>query len=275
MPTAARTVTVEPGLRLGGAGGLFLIAGPCVIESRARVVTLAKRLAAIAGRAGVPFVFKASFDKANRSSLGSYRGPGLAKGLEVLRAVKEETGVPVLSDVHETWQAEKAAEVLDILQVPAFLCRQTDLVLAAARTMKPINIKKGQFMAPGDMRLVVEKALSVGNACLLLTERGTTFGYGDLVVDMRSIPVLKALGFPVVIDASHAVQKPGGAGAASGGERGFIPTVARAAVAAGADGLFVEVHDDPARALSDKDNALPLGELEELLDSLLRLRRAL
>jgi len=276
MPTAKSAVPVDPCLNPAPVGpGLFLIAGPCVIENRARTVTLARRISAVAERLGLPFIFKASFDKANRTSVRSFRGPGLRAGLDILREVKETAGVRVLSDVHETSQVAAAAEVLDVLQIPAFLCRQTDLLLAAARTGKPINVKKGQFLAAADMMYVVEKILSAGNARILLTERGTSFGYHDLVVDMRSIPEMKRLGFPVVIDASHGVQKPGGAGAASGGERRFIPILARAAVAAGADGVFLEVHDDPSRAKSDKDNAWPLRELEPLLAGLLRISRAL
>jgi len=276
MPTARNDVRVEPGFstRLGGPG-LFLIAGPCVIENRTQALGLARKLSAVTGRLGVPFIFKASYDKANRTSIRSFRGPGLRAGLDILRAVRETAGVPVLSDVHETSQVEAAAAVLDVLQIPAFLCRQTDLVLAAARTGKPVNIKKGQFLAPDDMMHVVEKILSAGNARIMITERGTSFGYHDLVVDMRSIAEMKRLGFPVVIDASHGVQKPGGAGGASGGERAFIPVLARAAVAAGADGLFLEVHDDPARARSDKDNAWPVDEVEPLLAGLLRISRAL
>ncbi len=276
MPTARNDIRVDPDFstRLGQPG-LFLIAGPCVIESRTKTVALAKRLAAVVKRLGVPFIFKASYDKANRTSVRSFRGPGLSAGLEILAAVRDEVGVPVLSDVHETAQVEPAARVLDVLQIPAFLCRQTDLVLAAARTGKPVNIKKGQFVAPDDMMHIVEKVLSAGNARILVTERGTSFGYHDLVVDMRSIAVMKQLGFPVVIDASHGVQKPGGSGGVSGGDRRFIPILARAAVAAGADGLFLEVHDDPTRARSDKDNAWPVDEVEPLVAGLLRLTRAL
>ena len=265
MPTAARSLS----------SGLFLIAGPCVLESRGHALKLAKRLGIICARLGAPLIFKASFDKANRSSLQSYRGPGLEAGLAILKAVKEETGLPVLSDVHETGQVERAAEVLDVLQIPAFLCRQTDLIVAAARTGKPVNIKKGQFMAPAEMGNAVAKVLSAGNACVLLTERGTTFGYNSLVVDMRSIPLMKSFGVPVVIDASHSVQRPGGEGISSGGDRAFIPVIARAAVAAGADGVFLEVHDNPARSLSDKHNTLIINELEELWESLLRIREAL
>jgi 2-dehydro-3-deoxyphosphooctonate aldolase (KDO 8-P synthase) len=276
MRTARNDVRADPGFssRFGGSG-FFLIAGPCVIENRAKTVALARRLAAATKGLGVPFIFKASYDKANRTSIRSFRGPGLRAGLEILAEVRDSVGVPVLSDVHETSQVEPAARVLDVLQIPAFLCRQTDLILAAARTGKAVNIKKGQFLAPGDMMHVVEKVLSAGNARILITERGASFGYHDLVVDMRSIAEMKALGFPVVIDASHGVQKPGGAGGASGGERRFIPVLARAAVAAGADGLFLEVHDDPAKARSDKENAWPVDEVEPLLSVLLRIYGAL
>jgi 2-dehydro-3-deoxyphosphooctonate aldolase (KDO 8-P synthase) len=276
MPTASRRkVKADPPSLLGGPAGLFLIAGPCVIESRRHALFLARSLKAIAGRTGTPFIFKASFDKANRSSRDSFRGPGLEKGLAILQAVKDEVGVPVLSDVHETWQVAKAAAVLDVLQIPAFLCRQTDLISAAADTGKPVNIKKGQFMSPQEMRYAVDKVLARGNASVLLTERGTTFGYNNLVVDVRSIPIMKGFGCPVVIDASHSVQRPGGVGSASGGDRAFIPVIARAAVAAGADGVFLEVHDDPAAAKSDKHNSFPLDQLIDFWAGLLALKRAL
>jgi 2-dehydro-3-deoxyphosphooctonate aldolase (KDO 8-P synthase) len=274
MPIASRRVSIRPGLSLGGPE-LFLIAGPCVIESRRHSLLLARRLDAITRRLAVPFVFKASFDKANRSSVDSFRGPGLEAGLDILRAVKDETGVPVLSDIHEAWQAEKAAAVLDVLQIPAFLCRQTDLLAAAADTGRAVNIKKGQFMSPAEMGNAAAKVRSRGNQRILLTERGTTFGYHNLVVDMRGIPLMRSFGYPVVIDASHSVQKPGGQGAASGGDPDQIPTIARAALAAGADGLFLEVHEAPQRALSDKYNSYPLARLERLLTDLLRLKAAL
>lgn len=274
MPTASKEVVLGPAVKAGGRNPLFLIAGPCVIESREHARLVAAELAAATKRAGVPFVFKASFDKANRSSLRSYRGPGLEEGLKILESIKGEFGVPVLSDVHEAGQAARAAEVLDVLQIPAFLCRQTDLLLAAARTGKPVNLKKGQFLAPGDMRYAVDKVLAGGNDRILLTERGTSFGYHDLVVDIRSIPVLKSLGYPVVLDASHSVQKPGGMGEASGGDAEFIPVLARAGVSAGVDGLFIEVHEAPERALSDGKNSLRLGDLDGLLKTLLAVRRA-
>ena len=275
MPIASRPVKVSPGVTLGAAGRLFLIAGPCVIESRAHALGLARRIRTVAAGLGIPFVFKASYDKANRSSRRSFRGPGQAEGLDILAEIKRTVGVPVLSAVHETAQVEAAARVLDIIQIPAFLCRQTDLLIAVAATGKPVNIKKGPFLSPWDMKNAVEKVEGAGNAKILLTERGTTFGYNNLVVDLRSIPIMKELGHPVVIDASHSVQRPGGRGTASGGDRALIPVIARAGVAAGADGIFLEVHDDPDAALSDRDNALPLRELKGLLAGLLRIKKAL
>jgi 2-dehydro-3-deoxyphosphooctonate aldolase (KDO 8-P synthase) len=255
-------------------GGLFLIAGPCVIENPRHPHAVAARLKTIAGGLGMPLVFKASYDKANRSSLGSYRGPGLERGLEILASVRERHRVPILTDVHEVAQVEKAAAVADVLQIPAFLCRQTDLVLAAAATGKVVNIKKGQFMAPWDMKGVLEKAASTGNRRILVTERGASFGYNNLVVDPRSFPVLRSFGFPVVFDVTHSVQRPGGLGDRSGGDAHFIDTLAPAGVAAGVDGLFMEVHENPARALSDGPNAYRLGRLRGLLRRLLRVQRA-
>jgi 2-dehydro-3-deoxyphosphooctonate aldolase (KDO 8-P synthase) len=274
MPTASKGIEIAPGIEAGGEGPLLVVAGPCVLENEAHAVFLAREIAAICASFGVPYVFKASFDKANRSSGSSFRGPGLEKGLEILRVVKREAGVPVLSDVHETSQVDRAAEVLDVIQIPALLCRQTDLILAAARTMKPLNIKKGQFLAPADMRNVLDKALDAGNHKVMLTERGTSFGYNNLVFDVRSIPVMRSWGYPVLIDASHSVQKPGGEGTRSSGDAEFIPHVAKAGVAVGADGLFLEVHDDPAAALSDRSNSLILNELKGLLATLLRIRVA-
>ncbi len=274
MPTASKRFSVAPGVEAGGPGPFLLVAGPCVLESEAHAVFLAREIAAVCAPLGVPYVFKGSFDKANRSSGSSFRGPGLEKGLAILATVKKETGVPVLSDVHETAQADRAAKVLDVLQIPALLCRQTDLVVAAARTGKPLNIKKGQFLAPADMRNVLDKALGTGNERILLTERGTSFGYNNLVFDVRSIPVMRSWGYPVLIDASHSVQKPGGEGTRSGGEAEFIPHVAKAGLAVGADGLFLEVHDDPRKALSDKSNSLILKDLKGLLATLLRIRAA-
>jgi len=274
MPTASKGIEIAPGIEAGGEGPLLVVAGPCVLENEAHAVFLAREIAAICASFGVPYVFKASFDKANRSSGSSFRGPGLEKGLEILRIVKREAGVPVLSDVHETSQVDRAAKVLDVIQIPALLCRQTDLILAAARTMKPLNIKKGQFLAPADMRNVLDKALDTGNHKVMLTERGTSFGYNNLVFDVRSIPVMRSWGYPVLIDASHSVQKPGGEGTRSSGDAEFIPHVAKAGVAVGADGLFLEVHDDPAAALSDRSNSLILNELKGLLATLLRIRVA-
>ena len=267
-------LTVCDGVEVGGDGPLLLIAGPCVIESKRQCMTLARRLAAIAAEARLPFVFKASFDKANRSSARSFRGPGLARGLEVLAAVKARHDVAILTDIHEPSQAEPAAAVADVLQIPAFLCRQTDLIQAAAATGKVVNIKKGQFLAPEDLRGAVEKATSAGGRKLLLTERGTSFGYHNLVVDMRSLAVLRALGWPVVFDATHSVQLPGAAGTHSGGQREFVPVLARAAAAVGIDGLFVEVALDPAKAKSDAANSLPLDALGPLLDAVTRIRAA-
>jgi 2-dehydro-3-deoxyphosphooctonate aldolase (KDO 8-P synthase) len=243
-----------------GSGDLFLIAGPCVIESEEHVHFLAREIGAVAG----PFVFKASFDKANRSSLSSWRGPGPREGLRILAGLKAE-GYAILTDIHEPAQAGPAAEVADILQIPAFLCRQTDLLVEAGRTGRIVNIKKGQFVAPEDMRLAADKVASTGNLRILLTERGTTFGYHNLVVDMRALPIMRGLGFPVIFDATHSVQLPGAAGTASGGQAEFIEPLARAAVATGVDGLFVEVHEAPERALSDGPNALRLERLGPLL----------
>ncbi len=274
MPTVSKTISLDGDVVLGG-GPLFLIGGPCVIESRAHALFLAREIKAVCAELSLPYVFKASFDKANRSSLESYRGPGLEEGLDILREVKAEAGVPVLSDVHETAQVAKAAEVLDVIQIPAFLCRQTDLILEAAGTGRAVNIKKGQFMSPSEMKNAVDKAGSAGNEKVLLTERGTFFGYNNLVFDIRSIPTMKAWGCPVVIDASHLVQKPGGRGTVSGGEADFIPLMAKAGVTAGADGVFLEIHEEPERALSDKSNSLKLNKLKGLLRTLLRLRSAL
>lgn len=253
---------------------MLFILGPCVIESEDHAVRMAARIDKICRRSGAEFIFKASFDKANRTSLDSFRGPGLEEGLRILAEVKAETGAQVTSDVHEARQADQAGEVLDLIQIPALLSRQTDLIVAAARTGKPLNIKKGQFMGPRDALYAAAKARAAGAKEIWLTERGTTFGYHDLVVDVRSIPTMRAGGYPVIIDATHAVQKPGAGQGASMGTPELIPTIARAAVAAGADGVFLEVHDDPAHAKSDGPNSLPLAELERLLEQLLRIREA-
>ena len=255
-------------------GPFFLIAGPCVIESPRHPSRVASRLVEITGELGIPLVFKASYDKANRSSLGSYRGPGLERGLGILAEVRERHGVPILTDVHEAAQVEKAAAGADVLQIPAFLCRQTDLVVEAARSGRIVNVKKGQFMAPWDMKGPLEKAAATGNRKVMVTERGFTFGYNNLVVDMRSFPALRGLGFPVVFDITHSVQRPGGLGDRSGGDAHFIDTLGPAGVAAGVDGLFMEVHENPARALSDGPNAYRLSRLPALLKRLLAVQAA-
>jgi 2-dehydro-3-deoxyphosphooctonate aldolase (KDO 8-P synthase) len=254
-----------------GNGKLFLIAGPCVIENPRHPGQVAARLTDITGELGIPLVFKASYDKANRSSAKSYRGPGIERGLEILAGVKAKYKVPILTDVHEVEQVAQAAQVADVLQIPAFLCRQTDLVMAAARSGKAVNIKKGQFMAPWDMKSVVEKAAATGNRNVLVTERGFSFGYNNLIVDMRSFPTLRSFGFPVIYDITHSVQRPGGLGDRSGGESHFIDTLGPAGVAAGVDGIFMEVHENPDRALSDGPNAYKLSRLRKLLEKLLRI----
>jgi 2-dehydro-3-deoxyphosphooctonate aldolase (KDO 8-P synthase) len=253
-----------------GDGQLFFIAGPCVIENRETTLAVASDLRRLADKRGVRLIFKSSYDKANRTSHSSYRGPGLEEGLEVLAAVRRDYHLPVLSDVHSVAEVERAAEVLDIVQIPAFLCRQTDLIMAAAATGKPINVKKGQFLAPWDMANVVAKLQSSGNHQVLLTERGSTFGYNNLVVDMRSLHLMREHGL-VVFDATHSVQLPGGAGNCSGGDRRFVGTLARAAVAAGVDGVFLEVHHDPERARCDGPNSLPLAALDALVEVLLNI----
>jgi 2-dehydro-3-deoxyphosphooctonate aldolase (KDO 8-P synthase) len=258
-----------------GEGTFALIAGPCVIESESLCLHVAREVQAICTRLGIPYIFKASFDKANRTSLRSFRGPGLEEGLRVLAEVKRQTGLPLTTDIHEPWQAERVAAVVDLLQIPAFLCRQTDLLVAAARTGKPVNVKKGQFMAPWDMRHVVEKLRESGASGILLTERGVSFGYNTLVVDFTSLPQMRALGVPVVFDATHSVQLPGGAGARSGGRREFIPHLVRAAVAVGIDALFMEVHPDPDNGLSDPATMFPLSELEALLKQVIAIRQAI
>jgi 2-dehydro-3-deoxyphosphooctonate aldolase (KDO 8-P synthase) len=255
---------------LKGSGRLILIAGPCVIESEKLCLSVASALKKACERLGLFYVFKASYDKANRTSAKSFRGPGLEKGLAVLAKVRAEIGVPILTDVHTEAQTELAAEVVDILQIPAFLCRQTDLIRAAVRTGKIVNLKKGQFLSPAEMGQVVGKAQSAGGKKLLLTERGTTFGYHNLVADMRSIPIMGRFGFPVIFDATHSVQLPGGGGDRSGGERELAPVLARCALAAGASGVFIETHPEPDRALSDGPNMIPLAEMPALLQSLLK-----
>jgi len=244
-----------------GGGELVLIAGPCVIEDAALTLDIAHTLKGYARELGLPLIFKASYDKANRTSLDSFRGPGLGAGLEILARVKEEVGLPVLSDVHRLSEVTPAAAVLDVVQIPAFLCRQTDLVVAAAATGKPLNIKKGQFLAPWDMGPVVEKARSTGNSQVILTERGGSFGYNNLVVDFRSLAIMQSLGCPVILDVTHSVQLPGGQGTCSGGQREFVPLLARAGVAAGADGIFLEVHPEPDKARCDGPNSLALEDV--------------
>jgi 2-dehydro-3-deoxyphosphooctonate aldolase (KDO 8-P synthase) len=251
-----------------GDGRLTLIAGPCVVESREHALMMAREVSRRARDAGLDYVFKASYDKANRSSHASYRGPGLGEGLDALRAVKEETGAAVLTDVHDVSQVEEAARVADVLQIPAFLCRQTDLIVAACRTGRAVNVKKGQFLAPQDARNIVSKARAAGCERLLLTERGVTFGYQNLVVDMRSFPIMRGFGAPVVFDVTHSLQLPGGLGHATGGQSEFIEPLARAGVACGVDAVFMEVHEAPERALSDGPNALPLARLAPLLATL-------
>jgi 2-dehydro-3-deoxyphosphooctonate aldolase (KDO 8-P synthase) len=266
-------VRVGP-ISIGGGAPLAFIAGPCVIESPAHVLNMAIAIKEIAARCGVPVVFKASFDKANRTSGSSYRGPGLEAGLAALDEVKVRTGLPILTDIHEPAQAEAAAAVADVLQIPAFLSRQTDLLLAAARTGKVVNIKKGQFLSPADMRHAVAKVAAAGNRSILVTERGVSFGYNNLVVDMRAFPMLRALGYPVVFDVTHSLQLPGGGNGMSGGLPEYIEPLASAGVAAGVDAVFMEVHEDPAKALSDGANALKLDRLEPLLRKLTRIHDA-
>ena len=276
-PSAVRIGAVT----IGGGAPLALIGGPCAIENEKHALMTAERLTAIAAEKKVGFIYKSSYDKANRSSVRSYRGPGLVEGLRILKKVREAIGVPILSDIHDVAEVAPAAEVLDVLQIPAFLCRQTDLLLAAGRSGKPVNVKKGQFVAPRDMQHAVDKVRSTGNANVFLTERGATFGYNNLVVDMRGLADMRALGVPVVFDATHSVQLPGGAGERSGGERVYVPALARAAVAFGVDALFMEMHEEPDRTmpdgqpLSDGPNMLRIDDLPKLLDQLRGIERAL
>jgi 2-dehydro-3-deoxyphosphooctonate aldolase (KDO 8-P synthase) len=260
-------------LRLGGGQPLFLIAGPCVIESEAHACKMAEQVACIASDVAMPFIFKASYDKANRSSAKGFRGPGLKEGLRILGKIKSDLDLPILTDIHESSQAAPAAEVCDVLQIPAFLSRQTDLLVAAAKTGRILNVKKGQFLSPWDMSNVVEKIAAAGNTNIVVTERGASFGYQNLVVDVRAFPILQKLGYPVVFDVTHSVQLPGGLGQSSGGQPEFIEPLARAGVAAGVDGIFLETHDNPAAALSDGANALPLQQLGGLLARLKELSK--
>lgn len=255
-------------IKIGAGRPLVLIAGPCVIESESATLRHAERLLTICNGLSMPLIFKASYDKANRTSIGSFRGPGMKDGLKILAKVKESLGLPVLSDIHSIEQIAPAAEVLDVLQIPAFLCRQTDLLVAAARSGRVINVKKGQFLAPWDMKNVAGKLAASGNENIILTERGVSFGYNNLVVDMRSFPVMRATGYPVVFDATHSVQLPGGQGESSGGQREFVEYLSRAAVATGIDGIFMEVHEDPDKALCDGPNSIALSELPVLLKKL-------
>ncbi|MBC8208761.1 MAG: 3-deoxy-8-phosphooctulonate synthase [Desulfobulbaceae bacterium] len=261
-------------LRAGSNQPLLLLAGPCALESESLAREIADTMAGICERLGITYVFKASFDKANRTSLDSYRGPGLKQGLEILGRIRTEFNVPVVSDIHEPNQVAPAAEILDIIQIPAFLCRQTDLLVAAAQSGKTVNIKKGQFVSPWDMKNAVSKLHQAGSNSILLTERGTSFGYNNLVVDMRGLMVMRSFNCPVIFDATHSVQLPGGSGGTSGGQREFVAPLSRAAMAAGIDGLFLEVHPDPDRALCDGPNSLPLDQVEPLLTQLLAIRQA-
>jgi len=256
------------GFEVGLNAPFFLIAGPCVIESEELAMSTSAELKRITDELGIPFIYKSSFDKANRSSADSYRGPGIEEGLRILQKVKDEIGVPVLTDVHEDTPLDEVASVVDVLQTPAFLCRQTNFIQNVARTGKPVNIKKGQFLAPWDMKNVVDKARAVGNDQIMVCERGVSFGYNNLVSDMRSLAVMRDTGAPVVFDATHSVQLPGGQGNVSGGQREFVPVLARAAMAAGISGVFMETHPDPSKALSDGPNAWPLGQMEDLLSTL-------
>lgn len=260
-------------ISIGNGRPLALIAGPCVVENHQSALRHAKAIQKIARSLGVPFIYKSSYDKANRSSIGTFRGLGIRDGLSILQAVKKETGLPILTDVHSPAECAQAAEVADVLQIPAFLCRQTDLLLAAGKTGKIVNVKKGQFVAPWEMGNVAEKIASTGNKNIMLTERGTFFGYNTLVNDFRAIPLMKEFGYPVIFDATHSVQAPGGKGKSSGGDRRFVPTLSQAGVAAGADGVFMEVHEDPDHAPSDGPNMVKLKDLKKLLERLLKLSR--
>jgi len=273
--TDIQTFEIGKGVTIGPGKPLTLLAGPCVLESEEICNEIAGTVQEICAELGVQYIFKASFDKANRTSVTSFRGPGLDNGLEKLQAIKEKFNVPVVSDIHEAGQVEKAATVIDYLQIPAFLCRQTDLLIAAGESGKAINVKKGQFLAPGDMLSVRDKLYSTGNKKVSLCERGTTFGYNNLVVDMRGLQIMRELGCPVVFDATHSVQLPGGQGSKSGGQPQFIPTLSKAATAAGIDGIFMEVHPNPSEALSDGANSLPLNKVKEVLTELVTIRKAL
>lgn len=271
----AKVMANVGGIEIGDEQPLVLIAGPCVIESEELCLEVGTKVKAITQSLGIPYIFKASFDKANRTSVKSFRGPGIDRGLEILSSIRSRLDVPVLTDIHEPWQAKPAAEVVDVLQIPAFLCRQTDLIVAAAETGKCVNIKKAQFLAAWDMKNSVEKAKSTGNANITLTERGNSFGYNMLVVDMCGLPVMRSLGCPVVFDATHSVQRPGGLGDASGGAREYVPHLIRAAVAVGVDALFLEVHPNPSQALCDAASMLDLADLPKALADALAIRKAI
>ncbi|HKW90009.1 MAG TPA: 3-deoxy-8-phosphooctulonate synthase [Candidatus Acidoferrales bacterium] len=270
MTTAVRQFKVD-GVAIGQDAPLFIVAGPCVIESETHAMMIAERLSGIARELNVPYIYKASYDKANRSSSVSYRGPGLKEGLRILGGIKKRFKMPILTDVHEPEQVGPAAEVCDVLQVPAFLCRQTDLLLEVGKSGRAVNLKKGQFLSPWDMSNAAEKVASTGNEKIILTERGVSFGYQNLIVDMRSFPILRKTGYPVVFDVTHSVQLPGGEGKSSGGQPEFIEPLARAGVAAGADGVFFEVHDNPDKALSDGANALPLANFRDLVERIMKI----
>jgi 2-dehydro-3-deoxyphosphooctonate aldolase (KDO 8-P synthase) len=270
-----RTIEITPEVRFGGEHPPLFIAGPCVIESLEHALSMARLLARLRDELKINLVFKSSFDKANRSSIESFRGPGLDKGMEVLRAVKEETGLPLLSDIHEPWQAEPAAAVLDILQIPAFLCRQTDLIAAATRTGKVVGVKKGQFLSPEETRNILEKGAEAGNEKVFITERGSSFGYQNLVVDMRAFPIVRGFGAPVVYDITHSMQRPGGEGKQTGGTPQFARPLARAAAAAGADGFFMEIHDNPPAALSDRTTQLRPDDARAIIEDVLKIRQTL
>jgi 2-dehydro-3-deoxyphosphooctonate aldolase (KDO 8-P synthase) len=261
-----RAIDIGAG-KLGGNNPLFIIAGPCAIESEDIVFATAERLKHICDKTGLPLLFKSSYDKANRTSLSSFRGPGMERGLRILSDVRAKFGIPVISDVHSVEEVKPASDILDVLQIPAFLCRQTDFILAASNTGKPVNVKKGQFLAPWDVRNIIDKFISTGNKDLFITERGTSFGYNNLVVDFRGIPVMRSFGQPVIFDVTHSLQLPGGAGGSSGGQREFAGPLARAATAVGVDGLFMEVHPEPGNALCDGPNMIKLDDLEKLLES--------
>ena len=270
-----RAIPITPDIAFGGGNPPLFIAGPCVIESLDHVLKMARTLAKLRDELQINLVFKSSFDKANRTSVESFRGPGVEEGMKILRAVKEETGLPLLSDVHEPWQAERAGEVLDILQIPAFLCRQTDLVAAAARTGKAVGVKKGQFLSPEETKNILQKGTEVGNDKIFITERGSSFGYQNLVVDMRAFPIVRGFGAPVVYDITHSMQKPGGEGKQTGGTPQFARPLARAAAAAGADGFFMEVHDNPPEALSDRTTQIRPEAAREIIEDVLKIRQAL